>query len=336
MLPRIKPELSLVNSLIELKDFKNLPHTLKKMYNLGSRLARHGVKIPVKRFKNSFGHVRETFDSSHGPTLRELSRGAADGYLEYSFNIAPTISDVLGLYHALDKAKRVSNNLLAHEGHRRLKKFKCPIDSVATDVNEPEFEFAALVDSNSYGDAYRVYGGNLLGMKVQTFNLQDSYRNHDAMFYAQMEYNYHFSAYQREHAEQLTLLDLLGVNLNPAVLWNAIPWSFAIDWVFQVGKYLNGRSVINMAPQINVTRYIWSWRCYRRARRYFYSYQTTPANCNAIIQTWLPDVFERAYRRSNDFGSLQSDPLIVDGLSNKEITLGLALLNNYSPRRKRA
>jgi hypothetical protein len=35
-------------------------------------------------------------------------------------------------------------------------------------------------------------------------------------------------------------LDLLGFELNPAIIWEAVPFSFVVDWFINVGGYLNG------------------------------------------------------------------------------------------------
>ena len=39
--------------------------------------------------------------------------------------------------------------------------------------------------------------------------------------------------------EMAAILDSLGVNLNPAIIWNAIPFSFVVDWFSNVGSYLD-------------------------------------------------------------------------------------------------
>jgi hypothetical protein len=36
------------------------------------------------------------------------------------------------------------------------------------------------------------------------------------------------------------LLDSLGFELNPSILWNAIPFSFVVDWFINIGGYLEG------------------------------------------------------------------------------------------------
>jgi hypothetical protein len=38
-------------------------------------------------------------------------------------------------------------------------------------------------------------------------------------------------------------LDLFGANLNPAIVWNAIPFSFVVDWFLKVGDYFDKMEV---------------------------------------------------------------------------------------------
>ncbi len=41
------------------------------------------------------------------------------------------------------------------------------------------------------------------------------------------------------YSDVLGMLDALGLNLNPRIVWDAIPFSFVVDWFFDIGKRLN-------------------------------------------------------------------------------------------------
>jgi hypothetical protein len=58
--------------------------------------------------------------------------------------------------------------------------------------------------------------------------------------------------------EMAALLDVLGVNLNPSVIWNALPWSFVVDWVIRVSKWLNQFQTRNLEPTTYIHQYCWS------------------------------------------------------------------------------
>jgi hypothetical protein len=141
-------------------------------------------------------------------------------------------------------------------------------------------------------------------------------------FHAQVEYNYHFTRFQTEHAQLLGMMDSLGINMNPAIIWNALPWSFVIDWFIGVSRWLDDRKVLNMEPTINISRFLWSWKVARNIRvsamRTGGTYNRPP---NLVT---LREMTETAYRR--DTSLLHSNSLIASGLSNKELSLGVALL----------
>lgn len=55
-------------------------------------------------------------------------------------------------------------------------------------------------------------------------------------------------------------LDVLGINANPAVIWNAIPFSFVIDWFVNVGGFLERLRVDNIRAATTVTKFCVSAR----------------------------------------------------------------------------
>lgn len=146
-------------------------------------------------------------------------------------------------------------------------------------------------------------------------------------FHAEIEYNYYYTQFQREHALLLTHLDRLGVQLNPQIIWNAIPWSFLVDWVFGISKYLGEQKVLNMEPIVNVHRYLWSWTQHRRTAIKIRSTASQGSGNQfnpSIIDTYLPTMYETAYRRDVQLPD-SSSSLFGSGLSATELSLGVAL-----------
>jgi hypothetical protein len=143
-----------------------------------------------------------------------------------------------------------------------------------------------------------------------------------AEFHAEIEYNYNFTRFEVENARLLSIMDTLGVNLNPAIIWNAIPWSFVIDWLINVGKFLDGLKISNMEPTVNITQFLWSTKVRRRVRCYL---EPNPASAQKIViqKTYLPDLYETAYRRGVELPTESS--ILSSGLSYKEFSLGAAL-----------
>jgi len=299
MLPRIKAELSLLNSLIELKDFKTLPHTLA---SIGGFLVKTGK------------------------TLRSLFRTASDGYLQAQFNVLPLLSDISGIRAALSRTEKRINDLVSRQGRVQSRHFTLFLDEL-----EP--------------DAYKTTGDTYVMCPVRVPGYHDITStvarrlviNHPTIFHTQVQYNYNYTEYQVAHAQLLGLLDALGVNLNPAIIWNAIPWSFVIDWVVGVSRWLNQFKGSALEPMINIHRYLWS---VKRRRDTYITLENSAVPVSQypsypILRNPLPGVHETAYSRSVSIPEMSS--IQLSGLTVKEVSLGaaLALSRRHKPSRSK-
>jgi hypothetical protein len=285
MIPEIKARLSILNSLIELKDFKSLPETV--------------VKIAGFIFKS-------------GKTLRQLLRTTSDSYLQLKFNILPLLSDIAGLNASLYTYYNRMNRLLEEEGrikrrHFTFSYFEQERNTAREDILfsfDPRFWFGSPVD------------GPIVGSR--------SCITDASVFHAEVEYNYSFTQYQREHAHVLALLDMIGINLNPAIIWNAIPWSFVVDWVAGVGRWLDSFKRTNMKPMVHIGRYLWSIKRHR-----VIDVQTKVGNGSTVFSFATPpwshvaNINQWAYRRSVGIPSTSS--IVLSGLNLNEFSLGAAL-----------
>jgi hypothetical protein len=247
MLPRIKAELSLVNSLIELKDFKTLPHS-------------------YSTFKKAVSNVTALFTESRRryASLRTILKGPADGWLQSKFNVLPLLSDITGVRTALSQLERRLNDLVTRSGRVQRRHFTFSWDEFGG-VKEWEISPAywpVRIQDGCHNQVVQYY--------LRRLPVYDP-----SVYHAQIEYNYNFTQYQLEHARVLALLDYLGVNFDPSIIWNAIPWSFVVDWVLSVGRYLENFKVLNMAPKINILRYMWSVK--RRRTVFFLNKRDFPS-----------------------------------------------------------
>jgi len=265
MLPTIKPDLSLINSIIELKDFRSLPRLIRDLKSL-------------KAFR--------------GTTIREKLRGSADVYLQEKFNVAPLISDINALWGVLIKTEKRLNALMSRQGR----------------IIKSHFQrfLSEMVDTHESGSQRSLDGwaprtgweSNIV--PITGYETSERFVYNDAsVFHAEVEFSYYYHQYQTEHARLLSVLDQLGVNFNPAIIWNAIPWSFAVDWVIGVSRWLNDNRIGFMDPAVCIHRALWS---IKRSRRILVQTQIV---CNqegggmmAPQYHVQPMVTETAYRRS--------------------------------------
>jgi len=299
MLPRIKPDLSLINSIIELKDFKSLPKSLNSIKDL-------------------------LFNRSGDKTLRELTRVGADTHLQYKFNVSPLISDICAVYTALSRAERRLNGFVSRSGgKKRLAHFSKSFVEYTSQSEE------TMPQGLHYYGSHGYWGSNVLINATST--LQRYVYVEPSVFHAQLEYSYVYSDYQVEHARLLSLLDRLGVNLNPVIVWNAIPWSFVVDWLVGVNRWLSTQRVGLMDPEICIHQYLWSIKRSRsilvQNKMSCFGEQNAPLPPQTIP---YPIVYETAYRRGLCKPDMNS--LTTSGLSFTEASLANSLVFS---RRKR-
>jgi hypothetical protein len=295
MLPMIRSEMSLLNSIIELKDFKSLPKIMASVLSL---------KVP----------------KSIGKSLRELLRRGSDVYLQKEFNIDPLLSDISSLLTAVSRAEKRLNDLITRSGKRQCKHLSV---HWLLDVDKSE-KTARLSWPDKSWPLWHYFWSTSERIVI----------NEPATFHAQIEYNYNYTQYQVEHARLLSILDKVGINFNPQIIWNAIPWSFVVDWVFGVSRWLGQFKEENMAPMINIHRYLWSYKrarmilCSRKLEHQYAPY--TPPNNHWVP---MPTVYWTTYKRV--VGIPTASSIQSSGLSSKEFSLGAALVLARRRRPKR-
>jgi hypothetical protein len=304
LLPLIKAELSVLNSIIELKDLKTIDHTLESIVQTGRRLF---LDVKIK--------------ANPGATLRSLLRSSADGYLQEKFNILPLLSDLAGIHSALSATRGRINALVAGQGQTQTRHFAATVDVPSNLVEDKTFYSPQPLG----GYAYACAVPNGVVSYARRYVYVDK-----AQFHAEMRYNYNYNAYQLENAQLLGLLDALGFNLNPAIIWNSIRWSFVIDWVLGVSRWLDDRKVLNMEPVINIQDYLWSVTYRRRVlvsrvlERETVFHDIGGNEYAKDTQGPLGSMVETAYRRTAGLPTVSS--ITSSGLSLTEFSLGAALV----------
>lgn len=229
MLPAIRPRLSILNSIYELKDFKSIPKLLNK--------TRQGLlKLP-----NIYRGLRKSKRA-----LRDITRLTASHYLNYQFNLRSLVSDICSLKRAYNTVGKQIKSLLDNEGKIRVRHYATSFP-LFTELNQS----LRIVPNETY-----TYDGHDLKRSVQILD--------PPMFRATMVYQYMLTDDQKSKADMYGYLDALGVQWNPAIVWNAIPWSFVVDWVVDVSRFLDQFKEGNLTPTTNILRYCWSVKGRRR------------------------------------------------------------------------
>lgn len=310
MLPRVRNEVSLVNAVLELKDLRSMKNRVLSLRSSMANVTRYLKQVKL----------------NPRSTVRQLLRSWAGDYLQVHFGLLPLISDIVGVYRAVSRTQARINALVNRSGGTRTSHFSRDVQVDPTYLAD---EFVAA------GGEYIPRpdpGGFFEGVYpiAATFTHKREVWNDPVHFHAELKYNYNYTSYQREHARTLGLLDALGLNFNPAIIWNALRWTFVADWVIGVSQWLDSFGVGLMDPMINIQDFLWS---IRRSRRIAV---TTVASCDTYYGGWgdptkfiggivsRPLVEETAYCRNLSLPSRHS--ITSSGLTSKEFSLGAALV----------
>lgn len=286
MLPAIHAEMSGLNSLFEMKDVLSLKKIIDALARVRKRL--HSF-VGLSRRKRG--------------TLRDLLSLASNAHLVKSFAVDPFMSDISAVMKIAEEVDRKISYLLAEEGRVLKRHFSMPLKTL-TGLSQLSSNFTS---SN--------------GM---SFYLRRDVRFVRPRFNATVTYSYKLSQFEREHARVLGLLDAFGANWTPQIIWNAIPFSFVVDWFVKIENWLGNFKLNNIEPVTELYSFVWSISGRREIKLGF---QPNSLNQLAIAPdlVWTHVVNEDFYKRVSERRVNMYRELEVSGLSLKELSLALAL-----------
>jgi hypothetical protein len=295
ILPRIKPKLSVLNSLFELKDFRRLPALLAKTKQLYLSAPQALRKINRKA------------------TLQQVTGLSAEHYLNYSFNLGPLLSELTSLRTIVASVDEQIKKLLEDENKVLRAHFSREIPGYV--VNQTD---TSSLDS-----------GFLLGNKSQRIvTVLEPLK-----FHAVVEYSYVIPSFFKKDLRSRALMDAYGLNWNPAIIWNAIPWSFVIDWVIGVNRWLDQFKASNIGLQTGIRRYCYSLRYARSVDCNILYGQNSGAPISGTVtaRRYQEYVYERRPLVPNLYRQLT-----LSGLNLKEFSyIGALALTRTNPDRHR-
>lgn len=291
MLPGIRAAVSLPNTLYELKDFRTVQRSIDR------------INVSLDSFRdfrswNWRGTLRNATKVRRGSPLRKILRGAADSYLQASFNLLPLLNDMAKLRRGLKNLWKDLDGLVSRAESRQRRHFTCPLDgfSDSTDVQTLATPTFVVVPTVTCSRAVRY--------DIRKFN-------------ATMVYSYSVPTMSKDLRVLLALLDRVGINLNPAIIWNAIPWSFVVDWFVGVSQWLSQFQLKNIEPAVHIEGFCYSLHVVRSNAA-----QITGDGNAGVVTHVSEDAYERVV--GLDQASVTSS-IRSSGLNLKEFILSTAL-----------
>lgn len=228
MMPSLSDGDSLVNFLFELKDFKHLSKGILNRFwhrNATTRMGFAGIKDTLW---DAFGQ------QPWNAKKRTPWRNWPNVYLSWKLAWEPFVNDCTSLLNKfLNFEKKI------REFERRANQPQQRYYGKTFDVDPPGGSFSS--DWTEWSD-YGLYA-------VQRRTRKSEVSTNKVRLTATMRYNYVLPPELSSLGKALgAKLDVLGINGNPAIVWNAIPFSFVVDWFYNVGGYLEGLRFDNVRP----------------------------------------------------------------------------------------
>jgi len=253
LLPRIRPKLSLLNDIVELRDFKSLPRSINNTRNLITRLTENlrrwmGRNAPSASLSLLLMPANPKYRAMPlGKLLKLISKVGSDAFLQWNFNIQPLLTDIAASVKACSSVFDEIQKLIDAEGRPQVRHCMIYLD----DLHPERDEYAAdKVPLNLYGTSRCRRVVKNVGRPV---------------FRALMRYSYRIPTYQRANARVLGFLDSFGAaGFRPSVLWNAIPWSFVVDWTLGISEWLKANvDEGGLCPVTVIHGYVYSFEVNR-------------------------------------------------------------------------
>jgi hypothetical protein len=291
MWPGVESEISALNFLWELRELKDLPHQIQRLMGLISNAA--GYSRNGKR--------------RYSETLKQLLhrgkaglKGISDAILLNDFGIAPLVSDIERLLNILRRSEENARILLES-------------------VNKP-LKRHYRVWLSQPADQSLSYSYNLEGSLCPSKYHRETICK-DSWYTATMDYEYGLDPATMQALARLVLLDTLGLNFNPRVIWDGMPWSFAVDWIFKVGDFVDQFKARNVEPIVHIKGFVHSFK--RTTETYLFSelgWNRESITGKTLLGIERESVYYRKPHVPNFYSALQ-----LSGLSSREIVLASAL-----------
>lgn len=181
--------------------------------------------ISLTNFLLELGDIKQLFH--FWDRTKSVINNMAAGHLNYSFGWRPFIGDLKAMIEQVALFEERLEDFTQRAGVPQKRHFQASLPS--STITSPEW-----TDPVS-------------GAKVYT---KTSYQ--EAIFHSTMGFRYSLPSYSFQDLKTRAWLDTLGLNLTPAQLWEALPFSFLIDWVADIGGFLDGLSSSWINPDITI------------------------------------------------------------------------------------
>lgn len=225
------------------KEFPKLKYTASELDALGTTAIRHTIPTnPLSGLGVFIGELKKdglpskqtlknwkTLTAKHKST-RDRARGPARQYLDAQFGLLPFVSDILSFGRVVRNRAKHIKQYGRNSGRNVRRRYNFP--------NRQETEIKELSNGYPVPSLHSsFYKG--AGRKTRTTTATTT------MWFSGC-FTYYLpggsDAASRAARAEANANKLFGIRLNAALLWKLAPWSWAIDWVSNVGDVIHNWS----------------------------------------------------------------------------------------------
>lgn len=227
LMPKVNDGLSLVNFVLELKD-------LRRMFDWKTVESLFGRYVTIRG--------KEYWQK---PKLKKRIKDASDDYLNYSFGWKPLVGDLEKMVKTLRGLGKRLAYLKNHSGKELVRQgsYTLEVPSFPDSIDVGSASYASCAQVFSY---YNTESSSIHGVHSQFYEYLPRY-------HASVKFIYRLPySWDGVMVRIRGFLDALGVRLDPSIIWNAIPFSFVVDWIISVGDWLRQLSPTDLGMEIVV------------------------------------------------------------------------------------
>jgi hypothetical protein len=219
-------------------DWLLTPADLANMHGRGATAISRCIPTnPVSDAATFIGELKDGLPSIPSKLLFKQglsARNAGGEWLNLNFGVLPVISDFQNFAKAAVESDKILEQLRRDSGRVVRRRYEFPVE-----ISEEE------TVTNGVSPYYPPHNPYLLrskGRKTVTIRTETKYVFSGGFTYHMDLGNDLHSRMNRTAAEARKLY---GIRIDPEVLWNLTPWSWAIDWVGNIGDVLHNVSAFS-------------------------------------------------------------------------------------------
>lgn len=213
---------------------------------------------PAASTAQFLGELREGLPRLPGRSyVRRGGPGSiGDEYLNYEFGIKPFVSDLQSIWGAVDSAETRIRQLQRDSGKLVRRRYSFPVERTTSpeELVHSLWPGKPALRTGSTG-AFPSVTGKLY--RVRTTEVRTWFSGAYTYLYPKGD-----SALDRARRAASNLRATLGLDISPELLWELTPWSWAFDWISNMGDVMTNISRFSRDGLVMRYGYVMcTWKC---------------------------------------------------------------------------